>query len=460
MGILLRRPPSPKVQPAPVPKAQETTPAPAPAAEPEAPAAVVAAIVEEAAPIVIIETEAQAPSSTTAQDPWSSTPAAANIEAAEAQASEPAPLGVGEAWAESVLAQEHTQPSAVSAEEQAALSAQHQRAEEAAPPAGVNPAGGLDVHTPAADELAQQQTLFGQQPPTQIADRMAPPGLNKRSGANRGKQDAAVVMPGTTPDIEKMGVQFGSLNLFGSVPSQAEEAPSAPQQALYETPSVQELIQSHAQQQEQPVQQEQTYQQQQTQAPSAQYDYQQQAQAQYAQPEAQKQSLSSYPAGLDRFGTASQQQQQYSQQPAASAYASRYQPFGQSAQQQQQQDPFASITSQYAQNANTAQHSSIPSLGGADSISPYYSSQQSQPQSQQAAHVQSTPSPAPASVRDTNSASAQQAAQSAYGGFTSALGQNAQAQQQHQGYQSDYSNVYGMPDPMRGLVSVPYLHKN
>lgn len=467
------RPPSPKPQPAPVPKAAPVQAAPAAEAAPAPVEKVVVAevVATEPEPVVVL-TEVEAPveeaAQTAPQDPWSSTPAAAVLSSEEQQSAEPTALPVGEGWADSIIAKnEYDQAQQVTPEEQAAQDAQHQRAQEAAPPAGVNPAGALDVHTPSVNELPSQPA---------VQQSMAPPGLTKRATATRGKQDAPVVMPGATPDIERMGVQFGSLNLFGSIPAAAEisvqdEAPQQPQQSLYETAPVQhQQPQQHEVQQ--PTQSLQDIAQQHAQQAPSDYDIQQQAQAQYYQSQAQKQQPSQYGGVFDRFGAPQQQhfqapQQQQQQQAPTSAYSSRYQPFGQPAQQQQlPQDPFASVTSPYLQNVartGSAQHQhqpSVPSLGGVDSISPYYSSQQAQNlQSHQSNQTQqSAASPAPQSVRDSAGSVPPQQAASAYGGFTSAIGQATQAQQpqQQQGYPSDYSNFYGMQDQTRNLVRISF----
>lgn len=448
------RPPPPKVQPAPVPKAAPVQQAPAPVE----PAVVVAEIsTEESEPVIVIaELEAAEPEAaqTAPQDPWSSTPAAAVLSGDSQQPTETEALPVGEAWADSIIAKnDYVQSQQTSAEQEE----QHQRAQAAAPPAGVNPAGALDVHTPAANEVPSQQL------PTQSERISAPPGLSKRASAVRGKQDAPVVMPGSTPDIERIGVQFGSLNMFGSIPTESAAEEQQPQQqvqqSLYETPAVQQ----HQDEYQQPPQSLQDLAAQQAPAP---YDIQQQAQAQYYQSQAQKQAPQ-YGGVFDRLGSQQQQQhyqqpQQQQQQAPASAYSSRYQPFGQSAQQQQPQaqDPFASITSPYLQNVARAgsaqQQSSVPLLAGADSISPYYSSQQAQNlQTHQGTQTQAQQPAVSPITNARESAGSVPPQQSAYGGFTSAIGQATQGQQpqqQQQGYPSDYSSYYGMQDQTRNLV--------
>lgn len=424
------------------------------APEPVEPVVVAEVVAQAPEPVIVVEVPAAEPEApeTAPQDPWSSTPAAAVIDTEAQQPAEPEALSVGEGWADSIIAKnDYAQSQDISPEQRAAQDAQHQRAQEAAPPAGVDPAGALDVHTPAPSEIPSQQS-------TQQPERMAaPPGLSKRASAIRGKQDAPVVMPGSTPDIERIGVQFGSLNLFGSIPTEsaAEELPTQQQQSLYETPAAQQQQEEY----QQPAQSIQETVQQAQQAPAP-YDIQQQAQAQYYQSQAQKQTPQ-YGGVFDRLGTQPQQhyqQPQQQQQAPASAYSSRYQPFGQPAQQQQQ-DPFAAITSPYLQNVvrtgSAQQQPAVPSLTGADSISPYYSSQQAQNlQSHQGTQAQQTAtSPAPQNARE--SAGSVPPQQSAYGGFTSAIGQATQAQQpqQQQGYPSDYANFYGMQDQTRNLVS-------
>ena len=381
-------------------------------------------------------------------------------------ASEPSALPVGEGWADAVIAQDAA-PVDV---------AQHQRAEQAVPPLGSDPAGPLDVHTPAADALPTQQSAFEQ--PSALASQQSevpaagPPGLGKRSTQPKNR-DAAVIMPGSTPDVDKVGVQFGSLNLFGSIdaaPSaeqpqqQQQEQASAPQQqqpqSLYET-SVPQQQPAQIEQPQVQQQQQQYPQYSQQQAVATQTDPTPFGQYQQAHQQQQHVPASLYGGGTSSafggFGGLPQAQPQQQQQPAASAYGNRY-PQSSYPQQAQQQhsdtfSPFGT-SSPYA----TQPLGGLAGLGGAaDSISPYFSSQQAAQQQQQAQQQPGVaPSPVPASVRDTatpvHQQQQQQHAPSAYGAF----GQQ-QYGQPSQGYPNEYNSLYNLQqqqDPMRNLVSL------
>lgn len=432
--------------PAPVAAPVETPAAPAPAAEP------VVITLEEATPLLATEV------TTAPTDPWASTPVAA---------AEPSALPVGEGWAETVIAQQDEQPTAADV-------AQHQRAEQAVPPVGTDPAGPLDVHTPAPDALPTQQSAFEQ--PSALASQpqapaaAGPPGLasTKRSAQPKNR-DAAVIMPGSTPDVDKVGVQFGSLNLFGSVdaaPSAPQEQPqqdqpAAPQQSLYETsamPQQQQIEQSQVQPEQlqqqfqqyqapQPQQQQQTIATQTDPTPFGQFQQQPQQQQQHVPASLYGGGSSSAFGG---FGGLPQTQAQQPQQSYGSRYPQSY-PGQQAQQQQQHSDTFSPFgtSSPYG-----SQQLGVNAAGAADSISPYFSSQQQQPaQAQQQQQPGVAPSPVPASLRDTANP-AHQLQQgpgnaSAYGGF----GQHQQYGQPSQGYPTDYSSLYNLPqDPMRNLV--------
>lgn len=462
--MFFRRPPQPKPAPVPAPPAATLTEAvsavPATAAAPEVTEEVVVAIptTEEAAPLLasqdaVPETSVPAVSA----DPWASTPVAAVV----AAATEPSALPVGEGWADAVIAQD--QPVST------ADIAQHLRAEEAAPPLGSDPAGPLDVHTPAPDALPTQQSAFEQpsalasQPEQQAQAASGPPGLGKRSAQPKNR-DAAVIMPGSTPDVDKVGVQFGSLNLFGSIdaaPAQEqqqpqEQAPAAQQQSLYETSAPQQPAQIE---QQQPQQQQ--YAQQPQQAVATQTDPTPFGQFQQTQQQ-QHVPASLYGGGSSSafggFGLPQPQQQQQPQQ-AASAYGNRYpQSYPQQAQHHHSDafSPFGT-SSPYATQPLGGLGAAGGLGGAADSISPYFSSQQAaQQQQQQQPGV--APSPVPASVRDTATPAHQRQQQqapinaSSYGAFGGH--QQHQFGQPNQGYPNDYNSLYNLPqDPMRNLVS-------
>lgn len=407
---------------------------------------------DEKAPL--LETENSAPSADSAQtqsqpdaaasrDPWASTPAAVNPAEPEVPA-----LGVGEGWADSIIASNDV-PSTAPADVE-----QHKRAEEAIPPTGVNPAGPLDVHTPVPDALPSQQPAFNQpsalaQPSVaQKTEKLsAPPGLSKRT-SSRMQSDAAVTMPGPSPDVSGMGVQFGSLNLFGSAQPEAEE-PVQSRQSASQAPSSTSLYNASTQSQqtqtsdvslqhdglsaiEQPPTQYSSYQQ------DAQSQLQQQphqAQIQQQQPAASAQTGygQERTGGLPGIGYGS----------GTSAYASRYPQTQQAPYQQPQQhniDPFAALTGASQIQQHQQQPSQQSHYMGQNALSQYFAQQAQQQQNQS---VLSSASPAPGNARDVGTNPNQQSNTnaSAYGGFTSAIGQ---PQQQHQqgGYSGDYASFY------------------
>lgn len=157
----------------------------------------------------------EAPAAPGPLDAWGSAPAA----------STPAPLGVGEGWADSVVAApEPEQPyaSQVQPEVNAHL-----------PPNDIQTAGPIDVSTPAAVEESIQTIPVAPEPPVEAGqDKIfgaGPPGLSKRA-SNRPQQEA-VVMPSERAQTGlDIGVQFGSLNLFENQPSFGQQdAPPAVQ---------------------------------------------------------------------------------------------------------------------------------------------------------------------------------------------------------------------------------------
>ena len=270
-SLWLDRPPPPQ------PKT-EAKPSPAPVTDVYASESKIdmAAAAEEALPLLPSE-PVKLDSLSTTQDPWAATSLASTVQQQQQQdSSELVPLGVGEGWADAVIAQDD----AALLDEHEDIE-QHKRAEAAAPPAGVDPAGPLDVHTPVPEALPSQQPAFNlpsalegsssiEEPSSAYpmmsvpTDKLGgPPGLTKRS-MSRMQQDAPVIISGVTgsSDIDRAGVQFGSLNLFGN--SESEESPAfmpqpnpqlPVQKSLYETPAPPEQLQHREQNQIAPAQQ-------------------------------------------------------------------------------------------------------------------------------------------------------------------------------------------------------------
>jgi hypothetical protein len=153
------------------------------------------------------------------------------------------PLGVGEGWAEAVLAQPNESTTSIFDQQAASkLVLTPSDAPSIGPielttpsvtapvlePAMAQPANvtdhGLHVPEPASilnSGSNQSNTL----PTTSI---LAPPGLTKRASTRKG-QDAAVVMPGSgTPTMDRMGLKFGSLSLFGETAETGEASQVQP----------------------------------------------------------------------------------------------------------------------------------------------------------------------------------------------------------------------------------------
>jgi len=153
------------------------------------------------------------------------------------------PLGVGEGWAEAVLAQ----PS----ESTASIFDQQAASKLVLTPSDAPSIGPIEMSTPSVSAPVLEPTMA---PPASVTDRalqvpepqsimttgsiqstplptsssiLAPPGLTKRASTRKG-QEAAVVMPGSgTPSMDRMGLKFGSLSLFGDA-VEAGEASQAP----------------------------------------------------------------------------------------------------------------------------------------------------------------------------------------------------------------------------------------
>ncbi|GAA5839853.1 hypothetical protein JCM11251_001232 [Rhodosporidiobolus azoricus] len=340
------------VEPAPEPVSAPTT-APVLEDAPSAPTISLPAPSEEPA------SEPTVPSTTASYDPWGSTPAAAS-------APSPAPLAVGEGWADSIVAKP-------SGEQDAAF-----KAEVAShlPPNDIATAGPIEV-TPSAVESAP--AAAPQQPAQDKFLGAGPPGLPPKRA-----QQEAVVLPGSASSVERVGVQFGSLDLldgskpsFGSIESAQQEsapekpafqqeapgqasafaqtAPSAPQQQV-EQP--QQAVQQHAipQQQEQAVQTQNAF----SQAPPNLFQNQSSA-------------FSRYPAMPSPYGQQQLQPQQFQQPPAATTpaedpSAQAYAPF------KPAENPAAQVSSPYFQHPGVGSHSPAPAA-------------QQQPQAQQSPYA-------------------------------------------------------------------------
>ncbi|PLW14587.1 hypothetical protein PCANC_01504 [Puccinia coronata f. sp. avenae] len=155
------------------------------------------------------------------------------------------PLGVGEAWAEAVLAQPN--------ESTASIFDQQAASKLGLTPSEAPNIGPIEMSTPSASAPVLEPTMA---PPANVTDRalqvpaetpsimtaasiqstplppsssiLAPPGLTKRASTRKG-QEAAVVMPGSgTPSMDRMGLKFGSLSLFGEAAETGEAAQAPP----------------------------------------------------------------------------------------------------------------------------------------------------------------------------------------------------------------------------------------
>lgn len=152
-------------------------------------------------------------------------------------------LGVGEGWAETVLA--HPTESKTSI-----FDGQVGNTQLLTPSDAINIAP-LELNTPVSESAAdvtspptnpsavivqeQSTQTFHEPTSTQVGPTSqpgvsgaisAPPGLSKRANSRKG-QEAAVVMPGSsTPSLDRIGLKFGSLSLFDEVPGR-ESAPPA-----------------------------------------------------------------------------------------------------------------------------------------------------------------------------------------------------------------------------------------
>ena len=201
-------PPKP-TPPPPAPVAPKPAVAAAPAPEPVAvPEPVEQQIVlPEPGTLPVVSTWGDEPAAPGPLDAWGS--------------STPVPLGVGAGWADSVVAAQDLsyQHPQVTAEIEAHL-----------PPNDIHTAGPIALSTPTVEEVAPAPVAA---PAQQIDENdkfgPGPPGLAKRASTTAARsQEQAVVMPNErATEVERVGVQFGSLNMFGSQPTfgQQEAAP-------------------------------------------------------------------------------------------------------------------------------------------------------------------------------------------------------------------------------------------
>lgn len=157
----------------------------------------------------------------------------------------PAPLGVGEGWAETVLARPNDQASIFDSQVTNSKLLTPSDAINIAPIEMSTPvSSSIDVSIPSTAIAQDQGTQTVPEtvsihvtPASQPGVNMgmsAPPGLSKRANPRKG-QEAAVVMPGSgTPNVDRIGLKFGSLSLFdeasGSEVDHAppQDAPSPP----------------------------------------------------------------------------------------------------------------------------------------------------------------------------------------------------------------------------------------
>jgi hypothetical protein len=240
--------PAPPAAPAEVPAAVPAEVPSAPEPEPEPTGTEDLQTDEAPEPQIDLDTQTTPPAPPI--DPWAETPAAGQPSSTTvppnlwSDTPQPAPLGVGEGWAETVLAS--SEPEQRSTLETTAFNRNHDNA--LAAQAGLEPAQAEDIGPIVASDQAQPQQPAQQQQqqsaeqtqqpiqgkPSQVSALLAPPGLTKRA-SQRTKQEAAVVMPSErTPGLDRVGVQFGSLNLFDNASSVQQGQGQGLGQSLYE----------------------------------------------------------------------------------------------------------------------------------------------------------------------------------------------------------------------------------
>lgn len=171
---------------------------------------------EVAAPVVSLPSPQQAAAQSAN---WNEAPAAAPVSSLGAWGTPqisraPAPLGVGEGWADAVVAA-HEPESAYSAHRQIP-----EAVEAHLPPNDIDAAGPIVVSAPVVEEALESSPAVVEEVAQDKFLGAGPPGLTKRA-SNR-PQSEAVVMP--TAGVGQIGVQFGSLNLFDGQPSFQQES--------------------------------------------------------------------------------------------------------------------------------------------------------------------------------------------------------------------------------------------
>lgn len=385
----------------------------------------------------------------------------------------PQPLGIGEGWADAVLAQ----PS-----ESKASIFDHQAGNQIVlTPSDSANIGPIELSTPSATVPIVEPPSVSILPSTNVADRatqvpeavsimcaasqqpntltsapssiLAPPGLTKRTSTRKG-QEAAVVMPGSgTPSMDRMGLKFGSLSLFGDttetgepLPAASRDAPSPPatvteealgkeaglkpddsqiENALTPPQPIAELVKSPSPpgvtqaMEEQPAPPQLIH-------PSAQAA----VPVQHAQPQSANPAT---PASVQAT------------QPPSSTFSSRYPSNNQYTAVEPTVAQQTNSTSQATQPQQQDAFSHYPSFRQ-DPMAAYFQQQQQQ-QQQQSAIVQHSPSPAPASqssaVYGTFNHMNQQVPQQSQQPTQNAFGQAPQSAQ-------DYAAIYGQ-EALRSL---------
>lgn len=165
------------------------------------------------------------------------------------------PLGVGEGWADAVLSQPTESKASIFDQTTNKMALTPSDAPSIGPIELSTPSTTAPILEPAGGSITQPATSVSDRsiqvsdpqsilvagstqpnpPPSTTSSIIAPPGLTKRISTRKG-QEAAVVMPGSgTPSMDRMGLKFGSLSLFGdatetseNLHAQALDAPSPP----------------------------------------------------------------------------------------------------------------------------------------------------------------------------------------------------------------------------------------
>ncbi|KAI7967468.1 hypothetical protein MJO29_000745 [Puccinia striiformis f. sp. tritici] len=376
------------------------------------------------------------------------------------------PLGVGEAWAEAVLAQPNETTTSIF-DQQAASKL-------VLTPSDASNIGPIELTTPSATAPVLEQTMA---PPANLTDRalqlpessslltagsnqshilptssiLAPPGLTKRASTRKG-QDAAVVMPGSgTPSMDRMGLKFGSLSLFGEAADTGEasqvpslDAPSPPAPVIEETLVREASLKADEVQIENPLTPQPITEPVKSPSPPVapqavedpthpQLVHQPAQSAQHVQPQA----LNTPAAAPVQAPTT---------QPHPSAFNSRYQSNNQYAPAEPNVVQQANTSSQAAQPQQQDAFSHYSGFRQQDPMTAYFQQQQQQQQQQQSALAQHSTSPVPASqspaAYGTFNHMNQQVPQQSQQPAQSSFGQAPQA--------VDYAAIYGQ-EALRSL---------